>query len=132
MESHADSVESGERAPRREFLWSEDMADACVFLMQNRNFSNTYNLTEKEIRNTHINIGTGIDVSIKELAETIKKTIDFKGELVFNSDKPDGTLRKLTDVSKLHSLGWKHKVRLAKGINKLYNWYLNPSNRIKR
>ena len=122
----ADSVEIwGTGMPRREFLWSEDMADACVFLMQNRNFSNTYNLTEKEIRNTHINIGTGIDVSIKELAETIKKIIDFKGELVFNADKPDGTLRKLTDVSKLHSLGWKHKINLEKGINKLYNWYLN-------
>ena len=123
----AESVEIwGTGTPRREFLWSEDMADACVFLMQNRNFSNTYNLTEKEIRNTHINIGTGIDVSIKELAETIKKTIDFKGELVFNSDKPDGTLRKLTDASKLHSLGWKHKINLEKGINKLYNWYINP------
>tara|TARA_B110001469_G_scaffold122359_1_gene132989 strand:+ start:2402 stop:3454 length:1053 start_codon:yes stop_codon:yes gene_type:complete len=123
----ADSVEIwGTGMPRREFLWSEDMADACVFLMQNRNFSDTHSATEKEIRNTHINIGTGIDVSIKELAETVKKTIDFKGELVFNADKPDGTLRKLTDVSKLHSLGWKHKINLEKGINKLYNWYLNP------
>jgi GDP-L-fucose synthase len=123
----AGSVEIwGTGTPRREFLWSEDMADACVFLMQNRNFSDTHSATEKEIRNTHINIGTGIDVSIKELAETVKKTIDFKGELVFNADKPDGTLRKLTDVSKLHSLGWKHKINLEKGINKLYNWYLSP------
>ena len=123
----AESVEIwGTGTPRREFLWSEDMADACVFLMQNRDFSDTHNTTEKEIRNTHINIGTAIDVSIKELAETIKKTIDFKGELVFNSDKPDGTLRKLTDASKLHSLGWKHKINLEKGINKLYNWYINP------
>ncbi|MDB9873638.1 GDP-L-fucose synthase [Flavobacteriaceae bacterium] len=125
----ADSVEIwGTGTPRREFLWSEDMADACVFLMQNRNFSNTYNLTEKEIRNTHINIGTGIDVSIKELAEAIKTIVGFKGSLLFNTDKPDGTLRKLTDVSKLHSLGWKHKINLEKGINKLYNWYLNPKN----
>jgi GDP-L-fucose synthase len=123
----ADSVEIwGTGTPRREFLWSEDMADACVFLMQNRNFSDTHNITEKEIRNTHINIGTGIDVSIKELAEIIKNATDFKGKLVFNSDKPDGTLRKLTDVSKLQTLGWKHKIDLEEGISKLYNWYLNP------
>ena len=123
----ADSVEIwGTGTPRREFLWSEDMADACVFLMQNRNFSDTHSAIEKEIRNTHINIGTGVDVSIKELAEIIKNAIFFKGKLVFNSDKPDGTLRKLTDVSKLQSLGWKHKIDLEEGINKLYNWYLNP------
>ncbi len=122
----------GTGAPRREFLWSEDMADACVFIMENRDFSDTYPGSAKEIRNTHINIGTGIDVSIKELAETIKQTIGFKGELVFNSDKPDGTLRKLTDVSKLHSLGWKHQVGLQQGIIEIIDWYLNPSNRIKR
>lgn len=123
----AESVEIwGTGTPRREFLWSEDMADACVFLMQNRNFSDTHNVVDKEIRNTHINIGTGIDVSIKELAEMIKKTVGFKGELVFNSDKPDGTLRKLTDVSKLHGLGWKHNVELQQGINEILNWYLNP------
>ena len=123
----AESVEIwGTGTPRREFLWSEDMADACVFLMQNRNFSDTHNVVDKEIRNTHINIGTGIDVSIKELAEMIKKTVGFKGELVFNSDKPDGTLRKLTDVSKLNGLGWKHSVELQQGINEILNWYLNP------
>ena len=123
----AGSVEIwGTGTPRREFLWSEDMADACVFLMQNRNFSDTHSATEKEIRNTHINIGTGIDVSIKELAEIIKNVTGFKGKLVFNSDKPDGTLRKLTDVSKLQTLGWKHKIDLEEGISKLYNWYLNP------
>ncbi|MDG1042850.1 MAG: GDP-L-fucose synthase [Flavobacteriaceae bacterium] len=123
----AESVEIwGTGTPRREFLWSEDMADACVFLMQNRNFSDTHNTSGKEIRNTHINIGTGIDVSIKELAEMIKKTVGFKGELVFNSDKPDGTLRKLTDVSKLHGLGWRHKVELQQGINEILDWYLNP------
>jgi len=116
----------GTGTPRREFLWSEDMADACVFLMQNRNFSDTHNTSGKEIRNTHINIGTGVDVSIKELAETIKQTIGFNGELVFNSDKPDGTLRKLTDVSKLHGLGWKHKVGLRQGITEILDWYLKP------
>ena len=110
--------------PKREFLWSEDMADACVFLMENRNFSDTFSAHQKEIRNTHINIGTGKDVSIKELAETIKTTIGFEGELVFNSDKPDGTYRKLTDVSKLNGLGWKHTVELEEGINKIYDWYV--------
>ncbi|HMC02326.1 MAG TPA: GDP-L-fucose synthase [Flavobacteriaceae bacterium] len=114
----------GSGKPRREFLWSEDMADACVFIMENRGFSDTYPSTETEIRNTHLNIGTGQDVSIKELAEMIKITIGYKGKLVFNLDKPDGTMRKLTDVSKLNSLGWKHSVELKEGINKLYNWYV--------
>ena len=120
----------------REFLWSEDMADACVFLMENRDFKDTYTVTDgsnttcaanevknQEIRNTHINIGTGVDISIKELAETIKSIIGFKGELYFNSDKPDGTMKKLTDVSKLHGLGWKHSVELKSGIDKMYDWY---------
>jgi GDP-L-fucose synthase len=115
----------GSGKPKREFLWSEDMADACVFIMQNRNFSDTYNEGSKEIRNTHINIGTGKDISIKALAETIKNTIGFKGNLVFNTDKPDGTMRKLTDVSKLNSLGWKHNIELEEGVKKAYNWYLS-------
>jgi GDP-L-fucose synthase len=115
----------GSGSPKREFLWSEDMADACVFIMENRNFSDTYNYEDKEIRNTHVNIGTGKDISIKELAETIKRSIGFKGELVFNTSKPDGTLRKLTDVSKLNSLGWKYKVELEEGIKRAYDWYLN-------
>ncbi len=126
----------GSGKPMREFLWSEDMADACVFLMENREFIDTYSVSEgsnttctpnevknQEIRNTHINIGTGIDISIKELAETIKEIIGFKGELYFNADKPDGTMKKLTDVSKLHSLGWKHQIELREGIEKMYNWY---------
>lgn len=115
----------GSGKPKREFLWSKDMADACVFIMENRDFSDTYNEGDKDIRNTHINIGTGKDVSIKELAETIQNTIGFKGNLVFNVDKPDGTMRKLTDVSKLNSLGWKHKIELEEGIKKAYDWYLN-------
>jgi GDP-L-fucose synthase len=114
----------GSGKPKREFLWSEDMADACVFIMENRNFSDTYNEGEKDIRNTHINIGTGKDVSIKELAEIIQNTIGFKGRLVFNTDKPDGTMRKLTDVSKLNNLGWKHKIELEEGVKKAYDWYL--------
>ena len=115
----------GSGKPKREFLWSEDMADACVFIMENRNFSDTYNEGDKEIRNTHINIGTGQDVSIKELAETIKETIGFNGDLVFNTEKPDGTMRKLTDVSKLNGLGWKHTVDLRQGIERIYKWYIN-------
>lgn len=114
----------GSGKPKREFLWSEDMADACVFIMENRNFSDTYNEGEKEIKNTHINIGTGKDVSIKELAETIKKTIGFNGDLIFNTSKPDGTMRKLTDVSKLNKLGWKHKIELEEGLKRVFNWYL--------
>lgn len=115
----------GSGKPKREFLWSKDMADACVFLMENRNFSDTYSDGEGEIRNTHINIGTGKEISIKQLAETIKKIIGFEGNLVFNTDKPDGTMRKLTDVSKLNALGWKHSIELEEGIKKVYNWYVN-------
>lgn len=126
----------GSGKPMREFLWSEDMADACVFLMEHRDFSDTYEqvqgsndsctpnaITVSEIRNTHINIGTGVDISIKALAETIKEIIGFEGELYFNADKPDGTMKKLTDVSKLHGLGWKHTVELNVGIQKMYEWY---------
>jgi GDP-L-fucose synthase len=101
------------------------MADACVFIMENRNFKDTYKEGSKEIRNTHINIGTGKDISIKELAETIKGIIGFKGDLIFNSDKPDGTMRKLTDVTKLNSLGWKYKVELEDGIKSVFDWYTN-------
>lgn len=118
----------GSGKPRREFLWSKDMADACVFIMENRNFKDTYTSDQKEIRNTHINIGTGKDVSIAQLAETIKEIIGFKGDLVFNSDKPDGTMQKLADVSKLNNLGWRHKIELEEGIIKAYNWYLNKQN----
>ena len=114
----------GSGKPMREFLYSEDMADACVFLLENRDFKDTYSESDKEIRNTHINIGTGIDISIKELAELIKEKIGFQGELYFNTDKPDGTMKKLTDVSKLHSLGWEHKVELEEGIERMYAWYL--------
>ncbi len=110
--------------PRREFLHSEDMADACVFLLENRDFKDTYDKNSKEIRNTHINIGTGKDISINELANLVKNIIGFKGELYFNDSRPDGTMLKLTDPSKLHSLGWKHKVELEDGIKTLYEWYL--------
>ena len=117
----------GTGLPRREFLYSEDMADACVFLLENRDFKDTYEKDSKEIINTHINIGTGVDISIKELAQLIKSIIGFEGELTFNTEKPDGTMVKLTDPSKLHSLGWKHKVELEDGIRTMYAWYLNSN-----
>lgn len=121
----ADSVEIwGSGAPRREFLWSEDMADACVFIMENRDFNDTFTKDQKEIRDTHINIGTGEDVSIKELAELIKEVVGYKGDLVFNTSRPDGTMKKLTDVKKLNSLGWKYEVTLQEGIKNLYYFYV--------
>ncbi|QPH98678.1 GDP-L-fucose synthase [Campylobacter concisus] len=115
----------GTGEPRREFLHSEDMADACVFLLENRDFKDTHDKNSREIRNTHINIGTGKDISIKELANLVKNIIGFKGELYFNDNRPDGTILKLTDPSKLHSLGWKHKVEIEDGLKTLYEWYLN-------
>jgi len=125
-ESEKVSVEIwGSGKPLREFLWSEELADACVYLVEKINFSNLADLSEKEIRNTHINIGTGKEISIRELAFLIKEKVGFSGELVFNTAKPDGTLRKLTDVSKLNSLGWHHKIEIQEGIEKMYNWYIN-------
>lgn len=115
----------GSGKPKREFLWSKDMADACVFIMENRNFIDTYEEGKLEIRNTHINIGTGKEISIKDLAKIIKEVVGFKGDLIFNTEKPDGTMRKLTDVSKLNELGWKYSVELEEGIKKMYNWYVN-------
>jgi GDP-L-fucose synthase len=113
----------GSGKPMREFLWSEDMADASVFIMEQRDFKDTYIIDSSEIRNTHINIGTGIDISISDLAMLIKSTLNFKGEFLFNTSKPDGTLKKLTDVSKLHELGWSHNVELKGGIVAMYKWY---------
>lgn len=109
----------------REFLWSEDMADASVHILLNVDFKDTYSSPEKEIRNCHINIGTGKEITIRELAEKIKKEIDYKGTILWNSDKPDGTPRKLTDVSKLHSLGWQHRIEIDEGIHRLTEWYKN-------
>jgi len=123
----------GSGKPRREFLYSEDMADACVFIIENIDFQDIINsklktqnlpLPSEEVRNTHINIGTGEDVSIEELAKLIKKVVGFEGKLVFDASKPDGTMEKLTDPSKLHALGWKHKVELEDGIRTMYAWYL--------
>lgn len=115
----------GTGTPMREFLWSEEMADASVHVLLNVDFKDTYDASQKEIRNCHINVGTGKEVSIRQAAEMIVKEIDFKGELRWDSSKPDGTMRKLTDVSKLHSLGWHHKIEIDEGIHLMYQWYLN-------
>ena len=106
----------GTGTPLREFLYVDDMADACVFLMENYDGEQ------------HVNIGTGEEVSIRKLAETVKEVVGFDGELVFNTEMPDGTPRKLTTVDKLHGLGWKHKVSLDKGIRLAYNWFLENYN----
>ncbi|PZX19156.1 GDP-L-fucose synthase [Breznakibacter xylanolyticus] len=114
----------GTGKPMREFLWSEEMADACVYIMERVTFKETFKADQKEIRNCHINIGTGNDISIGDLAKLIKKEVGFSGDLVFNTSKPDGTMKKLTDVSKLHALGWKHQVEIHEGVKKVYEWYL--------
>ncbi len=90
----------------------DDLAEALIFLMKNHNESDW------------VNIGTGEDISIKELANLIKQIVGYEGELVWDTSKPDGTPRKLLDVSKINSLGWKHKTNLENGINKTYTWYL--------
>lgn len=116
----------GSGTPFREFLWAEDMADACVFLMENADFTDLVKVSDienEEIRNIHVNIGTGIEISIKDLAYLVKSIIGFNGEIKFDPSKPDGTPRKLTNPGKLHALGWKHKIELPDGIKKVYEHY---------
>ena len=142
----------GTGTPLREFLWSEDMADASVHILLNVNFSDIIGIEKYssvhfgnkadgvvdrnhstgrggaipslgEIRNCHINVGTGKELSIKELATIVVNTVGFDGEVLFDSNKPDGTMRKLIDVSKLHSLGWYHKVEIDEGVKMLFEWY---------
>ncbi len=135
----------GSGKPMREFLWSEEMAAACVYVMENVDFVDLVKLSSVttgetkvvencstvaefksaniEIRNTHINIGTGKEISIKNLAELVKEKVGFKGDLKFNTEKPDGTMRKLTNVSKLHKLGWHHQIEIEEGVEKMYSWY---------
>ena len=120
-----DSVEVeiwGTGAPMREFLYSEDVADACVHIMERVDFKDTYDNSQKEVRNTHINIGTGKEISIKELAETIQEIVGFKGKLYFNTSKPDGSMRKLTDITKLLQHHWNEKIDLKKGIRTLWRF----------
>ncbi len=119
----------GTGRPMREFLWSEEMADASVHVLLNVDFKDTYDASVKnadgivEVRNCHINVGTGKELSIREVAEKVQRETGFGGELGWDASKPDGTLRKLTDVSKLHSLGWHHKIEIDEGIGRLYEWY---------
>lgn len=113
----------GTGKPIREFLWSEDMADASVYCLEHINFDDVRG-EGPEVRNCHINIGSGVEVTIARLAELVRQTVDYKGRVEWDHTKPDGTLRKLTDVSRLHSLGWRHKVELEDGVPALYRWYL--------
>ncbi len=101
----------GTGTPLREFLYVDDMADACVFLLENYDGEQ------------HVNIGTGKEVTIRELAETVQRVVGFEGEIVWNKNMPDGTPRKLTNVDKLHSLGWSHKVELEEGVALAYKWF---------
>lgn len=114
----------GTGTPLREFLWSEEMADATVFVMEHVDFADTYAPGSQEVRNCHINIGTGKEITIRRLAELIAGTVGFKGEIRWDASKPDGTLRKLTDVSKLHALGWHHTIEIEEGVRRMYDWYL--------
>jgi GDP-L-fucose synthase len=109
--------------PYREFLYVDDLADACVFLMKNIDFKDLTKEGSKVI-NTHINVGTGRDLTIKELAEFIKGIVGFEGQLSWDNSKPDGTFRKLLDVTKINKLGWKEKINLDEGIKLVYNKYL--------
>jgi GDP-L-fucose synthase len=120
----------GSGTPFREFLWAEEMADACVYLMENTDFKDLVKVSgikDNEIRNTHINIGSGKEITIKDLTLLIKKIVGFKGDIKFDPAKPDGTPRKLTDPGKLHDLGWKHKIELADGIKMVYDNYIKSS-----
>ena len=101
----------GTGTPLREFLYVDDMADACVFLLENYSGEQ------------HVNIGTGVEITIKQLAETVKRIVGFEGEIVWNKDMPDGTPRKLTDVTKLHELGFRHKIELEEGVKLAYDWF---------
>lgn len=109
----------GTGTPLREFLYVDDMADACVYLLENYDGEQ------------HVNIGTGKEVSIKQLAETVKAVVGYEGEIHWNTDMPDGTPRKLTDVSKLHSLGWNHKVELEEGVVLAYQWFCENVDRAR-
>ncbi|MHB2153636.1 GDP-L-fucose synthase [Calditrichota bacterium GD2] len=126
-EAKQGSAGSGQRAvilwgsgkPRREFLYVDDLADAIFFLMNNIDARDLY---DQGI--THLNIGTGEDLTIRELADIIKKVVGYEGEIKYDTSKPDGTPRKLLDVTRLHELGWKHKISLEEGIKRTYEWFV--------
>ena len=106
----------GTGTPRREFLFSDDLADACIHLLETQD--------AESLGNQHINVGVGEDISIRELADIIKGVVGFRGTIVQDLSKPDGTPRKLLDVSKLSSMGWDARTRLEDGIQRVYDWYL--------
>ncbi|HFZ5169404.1 TPA: GDP-L-fucose synthase family protein [Campylobacter jejuni] len=108
---------------KREFLHVDDLAEACVFVMNNIDFKDLC-ASDGEIKNTHINIGPNENISIRDLAYIIKDIVSYKGDIIFDKVKPEGVMNRFTDCSRIHSLGWKHKIDLANGIKKLYNWYL--------
>ncbi len=114
----------GTGRPFREFMYSGDMADATVYIMEKISFRDLVPAGEAEVRNTHINIGTGEEITIKDLSLLLKETTGFGGELVFDTSKPDGTPRKFLDSSKLRSLGFKHATSLNEGAKKMYDWYV--------
>lgn len=113
----------GSGRPLREFLWSEDMADASVHILERVDFADLCSDSASEVRNTHINIGTGLEHTIAELADLVRSVVGYQGAILFDPTKPDGTLRKLTDTERLHSLGWRHSVELPDGVARLYHWY---------
>jgi len=117
----------GTGKPIRDFLYSDDFADAAVFALENINFSELASYKDNVV-NTHINIGTGKGISIKDLALIIKKVVAYDGEFSFNTKKPDGTILKVTAVSKINSFGWHSKVSLNEGVRLLYHWYLKQIN----
>ena len=119
-----DSVEIwGTGKVKREFIHSDDLADASIFAMENINFGDL--AKEKNPQNTHINIGSGVAYSIAEVVDMIKSIVGFNGQLYFNTARPDSTMDRLMDVSKINSLGWKHKIELEEGIKMMYEWYKN-------
>ncbi|HEX2866811.1 MAG TPA: GDP-L-fucose synthase [Ignavibacteriales bacterium] len=117
----------GTGKPMREFLYVDDLADACFYVMQNINAPDLY---EKGL--SHINIGTGEDLTIAELVSTIADVVGFKGKIKYDATKPDGTPRKLMDISRLHGMGWHHRTGLKEGIGKAYNWFLENVSDVKR
>ena len=115
----------GTGTPRREFLHSDDLADACVFLMENVDFKDLIKTKNVEVKNTHINIGIGRDQTIQELADLVKEIVGFTGIITWDSNKPDGTVQKLLEVSKLHELGWKENIEFKEGLSKVYKQYIS-------
>lgn len=101
------------------------MADASVHVLEHVDFKDTHEAGAKEIRNCHLNVGTGVEVSIKELSELVALVEGYEGKILFDTSKPDGTPRKLTDPSKLQALGWRHKVNVDEGVRRLFEWYKN-------